>query len=138
MNEEVKREFAELEEVGEGVQAVIVGDLGSAFGYDILNQAFSLRDGGGRVNRAAKEPVLAALRRPVLDVGPFVATIEYATSRQAYAVGKPAHGFFEQILEDLHVDAAAATMVNDDIESNIGWGAVRRASGDPRANGQVP
>lgn len=32
MNESVKEDFAELEEVAAGAQAVIVGDLGSAFG----------------------------------------------------------------------------------------------------------
>jgi ribonucleotide monophosphatase NagD (HAD superfamily) len=30
-----------------------------------------------------------------LDVGPFVAAIEYATGGDAYVVGKPAKGFFE-------------------------------------------
>jgi HAD superfamily hydrolase (TIGR01458 family) len=55
-----------------------------------------------------------------LDVGPFVAAIEYATGRQAYVVGKPARTFFEQILSDLGVDATEAAMVGDDIESDIG------------------
>ena len=40
MNDEVKRDFAELEESADGAQAVIVGDLGSAFAYDVLNRAF--------------------------------------------------------------------------------------------------
>jgi HAD superfamily hydrolase (TIGR01458 family) len=102
------------------VQAVIVGDPGAAFGYDVLNQAFRC---------VMEEAELIALQKNrywlrsaglSLDVVPSVAAIEYATSREAYVVGKPARGFFEQILEDLHVDAAAATMVGDDIESDIG------------------
>src|SRR5215471_10005676 len=40
MNEEVKRDFTELQETADRVDAVIVGDLGSAFGYDVLNHAF--------------------------------------------------------------------------------------------------
>ncbi len=35
-------------------------------------------------------------------------------------VGKPAKGFFEQVLASVGVDASAATMVGDDIESDIG------------------
>jgi hypothetical protein len=40
MNEEVKRDFAELQETASDADAVIVGDLGEASGYDVLNHAF--------------------------------------------------------------------------------------------------
>ena len=40
MNEEVKRDFKELQETTGRADAVIIGDLGSAFGYDVLNHAF--------------------------------------------------------------------------------------------------
>jgi hypothetical protein len=38
---------------------------------------------------------------------------QIANSLEPDVVGKPARGFFEQILKDLHVDAAAATMLSD-------------------------
>src|SRR5262249_27490828 len=59
-----------------------------------------------------------------LDVGPFVAAIEFATDREAYVVGKPAKGFFVQVLASLGVEASSAVMVGDDVESDIG-GALR-------------
>jgi hypothetical protein len=40
MNDEVKRDFAPLEETEDGSEAVIIGDLGEAFSYDVLNRAF--------------------------------------------------------------------------------------------------
>lgn len=55
-----------------------------------------------------------------LDVGAFVAALEYATRRDAYVVGKPARAFFILPLDNLGVDADAAVMVGDDIESDIG------------------
>jgi ribonucleotide monophosphatase NagD (HAD superfamily) len=57
-----------------------------------------------------------------LDVGPFVAAIEFATGREAYVVGKPAKGFFDQVLASAgaDADAGATAMVGDDIESDIG------------------
>jgi HAD superfamily hydrolase (TIGR01458 family) len=55
-----------------------------------------------------------------LDVGPFVAAIEFATGAEAYVVGKPARAFFDQVLTDLGVSAGAAAMVGDDIETDIG------------------
>ncbi|MGZ4197902.1 MAG: HAD hydrolase-like protein [Solirubrobacteraceae bacterium] len=120
MNEEVKRDFAGLEGSGEGAQAVIVGDLGSAFGYGVLNHAFRCVMEGAELIALQKNRYWLRVGGLSLDVGAFVAALEYATSREAYVVGKPARGFFEQILEDLHVDAAVAAMVGDDIESDIG------------------
>jgi len=124
MNEEVKRDFKELEEISGRVEAVIIGDLGSAFGYDVLNHAFRQVMDGAELIALQKNRYWMRADGLSLDVGPFVAAIEYATGRDAYVVGKPAKGFFEQVLAAVGVDAGAAAMVGDDIESDIG-GALR-------------
>ena len=120
MNEEVKCDFADLEEAEEGAGAVIIGDLGSEFGYDVLNRAFRCVMDGAELIALQKNRYWLRADGLSLDVGPFVAAIEYATGREAYVVGKPARGFFDQVLDDLGVAAAAAMMVGDDIESDIG------------------
>jgi len=119
MNEEVKRDFAALEEAGEHPQAVIIGDLGPAFGYDVLNHAFRCVMDGAELIALQKNRYWLRADGLSLDVGPFVAAIEYATSAEAYVVGKPSRGFFEQVLQDLGLHATAAAMVGDDIESDI-------------------
>jgi HAD superfamily hydrolase (TIGR01458 family) len=125
MNGEVKRDFADLEEAGDGgVDAVVMGDLGSAFGYDVLNRAFRHVMDGAELIALQKNRYWLRADGLSLDVGPFVAAIEYATGRQAYVVGKPAQSFFAEVLRDLGVEAAHAAMVGDDIESDIG-GALR-------------
>jgi HAD superfamily hydrolase (TIGR01458 family) len=124
MNEEVKRDFKELEETTRRADAVIIGDLGSAFGYDVLNHAFRQVMDGAELIALQKNRYWMRADGLSLDVGPFVAAIEYATGRDAYVVGKPAKGFFEQVLATVGVDANAAAMVGDDIESDIG-GALR-------------
>ncbi|MGZ4187370.1 MAG: TIGR01458 family HAD-type hydrolase [Solirubrobacteraceae bacterium] len=124
MNEEVKRDFAALEETNEHPQAVIIGDLGPAFGYDVLNHAFRCVMDGAELIALQKNRYWLRADGLSLDVGPFVAAIEYATSAEAYVVGKPSRGFFEQVLQDLGLDATAAAMVGDDIESDI-EGALR-------------
>ena len=120
MNDEVKLDFAVLGETVDGAQAVIVGDLGPAFGYDALNQAFRCVMGGAELIALQKNRYWLRADGLSLDVGPFVAAIEYATGRQAYVVGKPAPGFFDQVLDDLGVPSRAAAMVGDDVESDIG------------------
>jgi HAD superfamily hydrolase (TIGR01458 family) len=120
MNEEVKRDFAELEEAGDAVDAVVMGDLGEAFGYGVLNRAFRHVMDGAELIALQKNRYWLTAEGLSLDVGPFVAAIEYATGREAYVVGKPAPGFFTEVLRDLGADAAQAAMVGDDIESDIG------------------
>lgn len=120
MNEEVKRDFAGLDEAAEAADAVIVGDLGPAFGYDVLNTAFRQVMNGAELVALQKNRYWMRADGLALDVGPFVAALEYATGREAYVVGKPAHTFFESILGELGVEAAEAAMVGDDIESDIG------------------
>ena len=124
MNEEVKRDFAELVETEDDCDAVIIGDLGEAFGYDVLNRAFRDVMNGAELVALQKNRYWMRPDGLSLDVGPFVAAIEFATGREAYVVGKPANGFFEQVLADVGVDAGQAAMVGDDVESDIG-GALR-------------
>ena len=123
MNDEVKRDFAALEETDDA-QAVIVGDLGDAFGYDVLNRAFRQVMDGAELIALQKNRYWLRADGLSLDVGPFVAALEYATGREAYVVGKPARAFFDEILRGLGVAADAAAMVGDDVESDIG-GAMR-------------
>jgi HAD superfamily hydrolase (TIGR01458 family) len=120
MNEEVKEDFAELEEVSERAGAVIVGDLGSAFGYEVLNRAFRLVMDGAELVALQRNRYWLTPAGLSLDVGPFVAALEYATDRTAHVVGKPAPAFFETILQTAGVSAAEAAMVGDDIESDVG------------------
>jgi HAD superfamily hydrolase (TIGR01458 family) len=124
MNDEVKSDFAELQETEDGSDAVIIGDLGAAFGYDVLNRAFREVMSGAELIALQKNRYWMRADGLSLDAGPFVAAIEFAAGREAYVVGKPARGFFEQVLADLGVGAGEAAMIGDDIESDIG-GALR-------------
>jgi HAD superfamily hydrolase (TIGR01458 family) len=122
MNDEVKQDFAELEEVtgDEGAQAVIVGDLGSDFGYAVLNRAFRQVMAGAELIALQKNRYWMQAGGLALDVGAFVAAIEYASRVESYVVGKPARSFFEGVLRDLGLPATAALMIGDDIESDVG------------------
>ena len=120
MNESVKEDFAELEEVAEDPQAVIVGDLGSDFAYDVLNRAFRAVMDGAQLVALQKNRYWLTPDGLSLDVGPFVAALEYATGREALVLGKPSAGFFATVLAELDVEPTAAVMVGDDVESDVG------------------
>jgi HAD superfamily hydrolase (TIGR01458 family) len=120
MNEEVKADFEGFEEADEGPDAVIMGDLGEAFGFAILNRAFRMVMDGGELIALQKNRFWLTGEGLSLDAGPFVAAIEYATGKEAIVVGKPSASFFDLVLGDLGVEADDAAMVGDDVESDIG------------------
>lgn len=120
MRDEVKGDLPGLQEVADGAQAVIVGDLGEAFGYAILDHAFREVMDGAELIALQKNRFWLRAGGLSLDVGPFVAALEYATAREAYVVGKPAPGFFAEVLGGLGVPAEHAVMVGDDVESDVG------------------
>jgi HAD superfamily hydrolase (TIGR01458 family) len=120
MNEDVKADFAGLEEADERPDAVIMGDLGEAFGFAILNHAFRMVMEGGELIALQKNRFWLTADGLSLDAGPFVAAIEYASGREALVVGKPSASFFELVLGGLGVGAGEAAMVGDDVESDVG------------------
>jgi HAD superfamily hydrolase (TIGR01458 family) len=119
MNEQVKRDFEGLEEVESDPDAVIMGDLGEAFGFEILNRAFRMVMDGAELVALQKNRFWLTPDGLSLDAGPFVAAIEYATGRDAVVVGKPSPSFFQLVLEDMGTDPAVTGMVGDDVETDV-------------------
>jgi phospholysine phosphohistidine inorganic pyrophosphate phosphatase len=124
MNEEVKGDFAALEEDDEHPDAVIVGDLGEDFAYPVLNRAFRHVMDGAELIALQRNRFWLRADGLSLDVGPFVAALEYATAGEAYVVGKPASGFFHEVLREAGAVPDTTAMVGDDIETDVG-GALR-------------
>jgi HAD superfamily hydrolase (TIGR01458 family) len=120
MNDSVKGDFAALEEDDSDPEAVIIGDLGEDFAYPVLNRAFRHVMDGAELVALQRNRFWLRADGLSLDVGPFVAALEYATSREAYVVGKPAPGFFESVLGEAGAGPDASAMVGDDIETDIG------------------
>ena len=124
MRDEVKADLAGLQEVREGSDVVVVGDLGEDFGYGVLNKAFRELLAGAELVALQKNRYWRTPGGLSLDVGPFVAALEYAAACDAVVVGKPAPAFFATVLTGLGVRPADAVMVGDDVESDVG-GALR-------------
>jgi HAD superfamily hydrolase (TIGR01458 family) len=113
----------DLEGVPEGdgkVDAVIVGDLGDRWDYQVLNAAFRQLMDGAALIALQRNRYWETAEGLSLDAGPFVAALEYAIGRGAEVVGKPSESFFELALRDLGVGAERAAMVGDDVEADVG------------------
>ncbi|HET8820629.1 MAG TPA: TIGR01458 family HAD-type hydrolase [Thermoleophilaceae bacterium] len=124
MDDDVKGDFMGLEATEHEPDAVVVGDLGERFDYDVLNRAFRHLLAGAELIALQKNRYWLRDDGLSLDVGPFVAALEYAADCEAHVVGKPAAAFFVHVLEGAGADPGEAVMVGDDIESDIA-GALR-------------
>jgi HAD superfamily hydrolase (TIGR01450 family) len=131
--------------------AVIVGDLGAAWTYDLLQHAFTALQDGAELIACSRDRYYRRAGRLVLDAGPFVAALEYATRREALVAGKPSASFFHAAVASLELAASPAdvVMVGDDLWSDVegaqraGCGAWAVATGkfrreDLAASGIVP
>jgi HAD superfamily hydrolase (TIGR01458 family) len=119
------QEFAELEPLPDdaetGAGAVVVGDLGEAWDFAMLNRAF-------RLLMAEPRPPLVALGltrywladgQLRLDAGPFVRALEYAAGQDAVVLGKPDAAFYETAVAALGLDTDEVLMVGDDVRTDV-------------------
>jgi phospholysine phosphohistidine inorganic pyrophosphate phosphatase len=116
----LREDLAGLDEADADVDAVVLGDLGDGFTWERLNHLFRLLADGAELIALQRNRVWQREDGLVLDAGPFVAALEYATGRDAVVVGKPSPAFFAAALAELGVPADRAAMVGDDVEADVG------------------
>ena len=100
-------------------EAVVVGDLGPEWSYDLLNRAFRSLIAGARLVAISRNRYWQDEEGLVLDAGPFVAALENAAGVEARVVGKPSFDFYEAALRDLGVPVQNVCMVGDDLEGDV-------------------
>ncbi|MEZ4653068.1 MAG: TIGR01458 family HAD-type hydrolase [Candidatus Eisenbacteria bacterium] len=99
--------------------AVLVGDLGDQWSYEILNRAFrQLMDGAALVaiNRNRYWKTADGLS---LDAGPFVVALEHAAGVSSTIVGKPSPSFYASAVARLGRRPSETAMVGDDIAGDV-------------------
>ena len=69
--------------------AILLGDLGERWHYALLQEAFEYLRAGADLVTCSRDRAYRRQDRLVLDAGPFVAALEYATGATAVLAGKP-------------------------------------------------
>jgi HAD superfamily hydrolase (TIGR01458 family) len=104
-----------------GMEAVVVGDAGEFFTYNLLNGAFRKLIHGAELFALAKNRnFLDHDGELSLDAGPFVAALEYASGCEATVLGKPSPTFFRLAVEGLGRSSEDVAMIGDDAEADVG------------------
>ncbi len=109
--------------------AVLVGDAGEGFTYEHLNYAFRLLLEGAPLLAMGNNRYFKESDGFSLDVGPFVAGLEYAAGTTAKVLGKPAPEFFQAAVADLGCDASDVVMVGDDVAADVVGGVAAGLQG---------
>ncbi len=118
--ESLAEDFAGFALVDAAPDAVVVGDLHTGFSWERLNGLFGMLLGGARLIALHRNRYCRRDGELALDLGPFVAALEYAAGTTAEVMGKPSSAFFDMALDALGLGADAVVMVGDDIEADIG------------------
>ena len=76
-------------------EAIILGDLYKAFNWEKLNEVFQrIHNNDILIIALHKNKYCKRENKIGLDLGPFVAALEYATSKKSILIGKPEQNFF--------------------------------------------
>jgi HAD superfamily hydrolase (TIGR01458 family) len=113
-------DFADFEITDDNPQYLLVGDLGTAWTYDLLNHSFQLLHGGAGLVAVHRNRYWDAGQGLQLDAGPFVAALEYASGKKAAVVGKPSRSFFSAAAADMGVPLSHVAVVGDSLEFDVG------------------
>ncbi len=124
--EATHEEFAAFEPDLEAPDHVVVGDLGEAWTYAVLDRAFRALERGAQLVAIQKNRWWNPGGGPRLDAGPFVAALEFATGREAVLVGKPSREFFATAIAGLGVPNRRVVAVGDNVLTDV---AGARAAG---------
>ncbi|ABE49114.1 TIGR01458 family HAD-type hydrolase [Methylobacillus flagellatus] len=118
--DDVKKDFSHFRQSNTSAEYIVVGDIGQAWTYDIMNEVFNCLKNGAKLIAIHKNRFWQTEAGLQIDIGGFITGLEYAAGTQAMIIGKPATEFFQIALADLKLPASEVLMIGDDVDSDIG------------------
>ncbi len=122
LSDDVKQDFHPFRQSDNKADFVIIGDIGDAWSYPLLNSIFQQLINGAQLIAIHKNRFWQTEHGLQLDIGAFISALEYASRKQATIIGKPSPDFFQAALTELALPADQVAIVGDDIDSDIGGG----------------
>jgi HAD superfamily hydrolase (TIGR01458 family) len=119
LTEDAKKDFGGFEITDRQPEAVVVGDLGTGFTFDILNSAFLSVRAGAQLVALQRGRWWQTKSGLAIDAGAFVVALEYAAETEAELIGKPNRAYFEMALRDIGFEPSRVAMIGDTIDTDV-------------------
>ena len=117
---EMEEDFIDFDLHAENPQAIVLGDMGNLFTFDLLNALFKKILNGAEIVAMHKNKYWHSGNGLTLDLGAFVAALEFATEKEAVVIGKPDPHLFQLAVKPWGLSFQSIYMVGDDIKGDIG------------------
>lgn len=120
--DDIKKDFTQFRQSDKEVDYIVVGDIGTAWTYPLLNEVFNHLMQGARLIAIHKNRFWQTEHGLQMDIGAFIDGLEYASGTQAMIIGKPSADFFRIALDDMGLQAGEAAIIGDDIDADVAGG----------------
>jgi HAD superfamily hydrolase (TIGR01458 family) len=120
--DDVKSDFKEFRQSDTAADYIVIGDIGDAWSYQLLNEVFNCLMHGTKLIAIHKNRFWQTEHGLQMDIGGFIDALEYASGVKAMIIGKPAPEFFQIALYDMELRPCEAAVIGDDIDVDIGGG----------------
>lgn len=118
--EDVKKDFAHIRQSDTAADYIVIGDIGDAWSYRLLNEVFNCLMNGAKLIAIHKNRCWQTEQGLRMDIGGFVHALEYASGVKAMIIGKPSADFFQIAIDDMQLQPAEVIMIGDDIDADVG------------------
>jgi HAD superfamily hydrolase (TIGR01458 family) len=118
VSDAIRGEFGGFRETSRP-EAVVIGDVGRDFGYDLMQDLFRTIMGGARLVAMHKGRYWQVEDGLRMDIGAFIAGLEYATGKTATVIGKPSAEMFRAALSSIGLAADDVAMIGDDADMDV-------------------
>lgn len=118
--EDVKKDFEHIRQSDTAADHIVIGDIGDAWSYQLLNEVFNCLMNGAKLIAIHKNRCWQTEQGLQMDIGGFVHALEYASGVEAMIIGKPSADFFQIAIDDMQLKPTEVTMIGDDIDADVG------------------
>lgn len=116
---DTRAEFSEFADHETDPDLIVLGDFEDQVSYSLLNSIFHQMMKGAELIALHKGRYWETGAGLKVDLGLFVAGLEYTTGKTATVIGKPSPTIFQLALGQIGVGASDCAMIGDDIENDV-------------------
>ncbi len=116
---EMEEDFSEFQMVDYKPEAIVLGDMGASFTFNLINNLFLHILDGAELVAMHKNRFWKSADGYTLDMGAFVSALEYASGKQASIMGKPNSNLFVLASQKWNIPAGEILVVGDDVDSDV-------------------